>query len=360
MVKRVARRAAGGAGGAGGAGIQSVQAGNNITVDNTDPENPSLSTPDAVRTLTVGSDMTIDNTDPANLVIDAIVPIKSFTEGDNVTITDLGAGDYRVSSFQPLNEPSVQRIASNLTLPAQVANLIVSTATATDITITLPIATAYPVDANKLFETRIANYSNFDVTINIANGSDFIDSADKIVLKGGQKDTVLLRAFNFPVDGAFPAISGWSLADKVLVTFYARYAGNVDIDDFNSPGVPIAFREGTETDNDSVFELNSANETQINIKTDCTASLSYSSEVDANQFGPVWNIDTYVEIERQSAVIIPEQSRTRTGNFGGEDAFISQQLNIELKEGDILSVYMINNGCQGTHKAATINLSARV
>ena len=42
MVKRVARRAAGGVGGAGGAGIQSVQAGNNITVDNTDPENPSL------------------------------------------------------------------------------------------------------------------------------------------------------------------------------------------------------------------------------------------------------------------------------------------------------------------------------
>ena len=332
MVKRVARRVSGSSGG-GAAGVETVQPGTDITIDNTDPQNP---------------------------IVNANVPVKSFTEGENMTITDLGGGDYRFASFQPLNEPSVQRIASGLTLPAQVANIIVSAATATDITITLPVASDYPVVSNKLFETRIANQSNYDVTVVIADGSNFVDSADKIVLKAGQKDTVLLRAFNFPVDGVLPAADGWSLADKVLVTFYAQYAGNVDMDDFNAPGEAIAFREGTETDNDSVFELNDANETEIFIKTDCTATITYSSEVDAVQFGPTWNVDTWVQIERSGTSIIPDRSRTRTGNFGGEDAFISQQFSVKLLAGDVVSVYMLNNNCNGNHKSATVNFDARV
>lgn len=358
MVKRVARRA--GSAGVGSAGVETVQAGANIAVNNTDPQNPIVSTPDALRTLSVGADMTIDNTDPENPAINANVPVKSFTEGDNMTITDLGNGDYRFASFQPLNEPSVQRIASGLTLPAQVANIIVSAATATDVTITLPVASDYPVVSNKLFESRIANQSNFDVTVVIADSSNFVDSADKIVLKAGQKDTVLLRAFNFPVDGVLPAADGWSLADKVLVTFYAQYAGNVDMGDFDSPGEAIAFREGTETDNDSVFELNDANETEIFVKTDCTATITYSSEVDAVQFGPTWNVDTWAQIERSGTSIIPDRSRTRTGNFGGEDAFISQQFSVKLLANDVVSVYMLNNNCDGNHKAATINFDARV
>jgi len=332
MVKRVARRASS-SGSGGAAGVETVQAGTDITIDNADPQNP---------------------------VVNANVPVKSFTEGENMTITDLGGGDYRFSSFQPLNEPAVQRIASGLTLPAQVANIIVSAATATDITITLPVASDYPVVSNKLFETRIANQSNFDVTVVIADGSNFVDSADKIVLKAGQKDTILLRAFNFPVDGVLPAADGWSLADKVLVTFYAQYAGNVDIDDFNSPGQAIAFREGTETDNDSVFELNNANETEIFVKTDCTATITYSSEIDSTQISTVWNVDNWVQIERGATTIIPDRGRTRTGNFGREDAFVSQQINIKLLAGDVVSIYMLNNNCNGNHKAATVNFDARV
>lgn len=333
MVKRVARRASSGGSGGGAVGVETVQPGTDITIDNTDPQNP---------------------------IVNANVPVKSFTEGDNMTITDLGGGDYRFASFQPLNEPSVQRIASGLTLPAQVANIIVSAVTATDITITLPVASDYPLVSNKLFETRIANQSNFDVTVVIADGSNFVDSADKIVLKAGQKDTILLRAFNFPVDGVLPAADGWSLADKVLVTFYAQYAGNVDMDDFNSPGEAIAFREGTETDNDSVFELNDANETEIFVKTDCTATITYSSEIDSNQISTAWNVDNWVQIERGATTIIPDRSRTRTGNFGREDAFVSQQLVVKLLAGDVVSIYMLNNNCSGNHKAATVNFDARV
>ena len=358
MVKRVTRRISSGVSGV--SGIESVRSGSNITVDNTDSKNPIISAPDALRTLTTGADMTIDNTDPENPIIDAIVPVKSFTEGDNVTITNLGEGDFRVSSFQPLNEPSVQRIANSIVLPAAAANIIISSATLSDITITLPVASNYPSSSNKLFETRIANQSSFDVTIVISDNSDFVNSADKIILKANQKDTILIRAFNFPADSSLPAAAGWSLADKTLVTFYARYEGNVDMSDFDSPGQPIAFREGTSTDNNSVFELNSSNETQININCDCTAAISYSAEIDAQQFGPVWNIDTHVSINRNSSVIIPEYSRTRTGNFGGEDAWVSQSFNFKLKKGDILSVNLLNNNCNGEHKSATINLSARV
>ncbi len=356
MKKTSLGRTGGGAGG----GIESVVAGSNIAVNNADPENPIVSTPDAVRSISTSGDATVDNTDPENPSVGVSVPVKSLAAGQNVTILDNGSGAFSISSFQPLNEPAVQRIANGITLPAQVANIIVSSATATPITILLPVASDYPQIATKIFETRIANFSAFDVTVKITDGSDFVDTANQIVLKANQKDTILLRAFNFPVDGALPALFGWSLATKLLVNFFAQYAGSVDMDDFNAPGEPIAFREGTGTDNDEVFELNDANETEIFIKTDCTATVDYSLEVDAKRFGPTWNIDTWAQINRSGTTIIPQRSRTRTGNFGGEDAFVSQSFSVPLQAGDVFQIWMQNNGCDGEHKAATVNLSARL
>jgi hypothetical protein len=52
-------------------GVQSVVAGNNISVDNTDPENPIVSAA-AVQSVVAGTGISVDNTDPENPVINAV------------------------------------------------------------------------------------------------------------------------------------------------------------------------------------------------------------------------------------------------------------------------------------------------
>ena len=54
-------------------GIQSIVAGTNVTVNNTNPLNPIVnSLPDGVQSIVAGTNVTINNTDPANPIINAI------------------------------------------------------------------------------------------------------------------------------------------------------------------------------------------------------------------------------------------------------------------------------------------------
>lgn len=54
----------------GGTGVQSVRAGTNVTVDNTDPENPVVSSAaSGVTSVVAGTAIAIDNTDPAHPVV---------------------------------------------------------------------------------------------------------------------------------------------------------------------------------------------------------------------------------------------------------------------------------------------------
>jgi hypothetical protein len=64
-------------------GVQSVVAGDNITVDNTDPNNPIVSGENGgVQSIVAGTNVTVDNTDPDN-------PIVSSTGGTTPTIQEV-------------------------------------------------------------------------------------------------------------------------------------------------------------------------------------------------------------------------------------------------------------------------------
>lgn len=79
----------------GGTGVQSVVAGTNVTVDNTDPQNPIVSSSGGggggtVNSVVAGTNITVDNTDPANPIVSSTA--TGVTDGDKGDITVSGTG----------------------------------------------------------------------------------------------------------------------------------------------------------------------------------------------------------------------------------------------------------------------------
>ena len=71
------------------AGVQSVVAGTNVTVDNTDPLNPIVSATDTgIQSVVAGTNVTVDNTDPLNPIVSATGGGgggSDFAEGQAIT-----------------------------------------------------------------------------------------------------------------------------------------------------------------------------------------------------------------------------------------------------------------------------------
>jgi len=79
--------------------MHSVVAGTNITVDNTDPANPIVSSTGGggtVNSVVAGTNISVDNTDPVNPVV-SVVGIPELTEGAGINLTDLGGGVTEIS-----------------------------------------------------------------------------------------------------------------------------------------------------------------------------------------------------------------------------------------------------------------------
>ena len=75
-------------GGGGGGQVDSVVAGTNVTVDNTDPANPivnSTATGGQVDSVVAGTNVTVDNTDPANPIVNS-----TATSGTTLSGTTTG------------------------------------------------------------------------------------------------------------------------------------------------------------------------------------------------------------------------------------------------------------------------------
>lgn len=70
--------------------VQAVIAGDNITVDSTDPANPIVSAGSAgsslVETVVAGDNIAVDSTDPANPIVSAVGVVNSVVAGDNVAV----------------------------------------------------------------------------------------------------------------------------------------------------------------------------------------------------------------------------------------------------------------------------------
>ncbi len=69
-------------------GVQTIVAGTNITVDDTDPANPIVSSTGSVISVNSGVDITVDNTDPANPVVNytGTGGVSSVVAGDHITV----------------------------------------------------------------------------------------------------------------------------------------------------------------------------------------------------------------------------------------------------------------------------------
>lgn len=84
--------------GGGGGAVDSVVAGTNVTIDDTDPANPIVNASGVLESVVAGTNVTIDDTDPANPIINATggggsspVTVATFAF-DHTMSTDLLAG----------------------------------------------------------------------------------------------------------------------------------------------------------------------------------------------------------------------------------------------------------------------------
>lgn len=97
--------------------VQSVVAGANVTVDNTDPQNPIVSATDAVgvESVTGGAGVTVDNTDPANPIVsspEAASAVQSVTGAAGVTVDNTDPQNPVVSS--PEAASAVQSVVAGV------------------------------------------------------------------------------------------------------------------------------------------------------------------------------------------------------------------------------------------------------
>lgn len=94
----------------GGSGtVETIVAGANISVDDTDPANPIVSASGVLETIVAGTNITVDDTDPAN-------PIISSSGGGSGTVETIVAGtNITVDDTDPAN-PIVSATGSDLVL----------------------------------------------------------------------------------------------------------------------------------------------------------------------------------------------------------------------------------------------------
>ncbi len=313
---------------------------------------------DGVELVSGINDAVVDNSDPKNPIVNVEIPVKSISGTGGVTVNSIG-DDYTIG-YVPLAPFPVTRVNTSQTLSATVTEYIVSTTTATPITLTLPEASAFPV-GEQYYPIRMFNASNQDVTVKIQNDLDFFNAPKNIVLKANRtgNSTLNLNAANFAATGGFPAFTGWEKDQSPIETkFTARFSGSVDMSNFYGAGDDIAYTEETTTDNPTVFELNSSNETIINITHRGSISGSTTATVDAQGFGPTYNVDMVPRIFRNGAFIDVEIGASRSGNFSGEDTHITQPFTCDVEAGDELRVLLkATNGLNANLIAATIQFS---
>ena len=311
---------------------------------------------DGVEAVGAGGDLTVDNSNPKIPIVVGNFPVKSLSGSGGVTVTDQGLGEFSIS-YTPLAPFPVQRVNTSQTLPAIVGQYVVSASTTGPITLTLPPASSFPV-AEQYYPLRFVNVSNQDVTFKIQNGGTFFNAPDEIILKGNRNDTLNLNAANFTAGGGFPAFAGWEKDQSPIKTYFtAKFTGSVDMSEFEGVGEDIAYREGTTTDNPTVFQLDSSNETQILISHRGTISGNTTATIDAQGFGPTYNVDMIPRIFRNGAFINVDLGASRTGNFAGEDTHISQPFTCDVEPGDQLRVLLTSSGVNGDLLAATIQFS---
>lgn len=285
------------------------------------------------------------------------IGVTKLTSSSPAITTDADTGEIDLN-FVPLVIGS-NRIEKSTTLPAMAQTIIVSETTSAPITITLPLASDYP-QGDTLFTTEIINASNHNVTIKIIDDSDFYRGRPKqIVLVAGVREAVDVRltAFNYPAAGGLPASAGWAPRNSIPVFAYGLYEGAVPMSTFDPPGEPIAYREGDSTDNAEVIELESTNQTRFLIKKGGRLRVKPDLELDAQQSSPPWNATLKARVFRNGAYVdVGLISVGGTGNFGGEDAWLSKEYYFDAEPGDELEHLLINNEMRGVLKIATIKI----
>jgi hypothetical protein len=86
--------------------VSSVVSGNNITVDNTDPANPVISTTGVINNVSPGDNISIDYTNPANPVISAGGFVGGVVAGSNITVDNTDPLNPIISTTGVLNSVS--------------------------------------------------------------------------------------------------------------------------------------------------------------------------------------------------------------------------------------------------------------
>jgi len=119
-------------------GVASITAGSNIAVDNTDPQNPIVSTVAEVTSIVAGNNITVDATDPHNPIVNATA---SGGGGSNVGIEiPTGTIDSSNTTFTAVNLPFEVIVDNQSFLVAASALNGLSVTGSGPYTITVPIA----------------------------------------------------------------------------------------------------------------------------------------------------------------------------------------------------------------------------
>ena len=283
--------------------------------------------------------------------------ITEIVAGNGIAV-DSSILDKPVVSTLPLSIAGRRINASETLLPTS-ENIIISEITTSPVTLTLPLSSDYPVGTT-WFSTRFINASDQVVTIETIDGSEFYQGrGNKINMVPGVAGTadITISAFNFAAFPPFPARNGWAIQGGIPVSMYALYSGTVDMSTFEGSGAPIEYDSDTETDNEEIIELENSNKERAILKKGGRTRVNVDLEINATGFSPAWNITIRGRVFRNGAYVnIGLISEAGTGNFGGEDAWVSKEYYFDAQPGDKLEQLLFSSGVNGELKSSTMRV----
>ncbi len=285
--------------------------------------------------------------------------IVSATADDTPAILSVGTDGYELvadsgettglkwQEHRPRAQMKAAAKNSNYTVLTTDQVVFVDT-TSGDITITLPLSTAYPADGY-LYECWIKHGGGSNNVIIQLSGSEvFAQGHDKVVL------TNIREVYHC---GAMNG-GGWSNVTGIHVIEQLGRDASWAASNFTSyTGIPWDVEDIH--DNDSIMDndIGGSNPGRITCKIAGRYRIAYHIEIDSTG-GSTWTINSRIRVNGTTTVA---GSEVRTGNYGGEDGNLACPCVVyELAANDYVELEVIHSSLTGNIDTATITVETEI
>ncbi len=274
-------------------------------------------------------------------------PLTTGTDGHELVADSGETSGLKWQEHRSRGQMKARSVNTNTTVLVTDQVIFVDT-TSGDITITLPLSTAYPADGY-LYELWVKNASGSnDVIIQLSGGEIFSQGHNKVILHSNR------MAYHM---GAMNG-GGWSNVDGITVAIETHRNTDWNSSNFSSY-TAIPWNHTDLSDNDAIMDddISGSNPSRIECKTAGRYCLSYHLAVDSTG-GSTWNLNSRIRINGSSTI---DSSETRTGNYGGEDGSLSIGfICVDLDANDYLELELEQTNLTGNVISAVLHVNTTI